>query len=948
MPRLKTFGELVIQSDADHVVGVAGQRRSLALLALLAAAGSRGTSRERLTLLLWPEVQPEKAGHRLAQALYALRRELGEGLLDRDSYKPLLDSRVLPSDVAEFQEALERGELERAAGLYAGPFLEGFYLSEAPEFDRWLEEERARLRGEYVDALIKLAGQAEGRGDRLKAVEWWRRLAQTDRLSPRVALGYMQALVRTGERINALHYARVYTGLLREELDAAPDPAVRAFMLRLKLEDEDQGPETGTTTAPPAHPEAQRIAGRYLVEKVVSTGPNASVYFARDLKHARSVAVKVFANSLDTELTGRIAAAADLHHPHILPLYDAGSTDCGLFCVMPPIRGGSLRAHIDREGPLPVDEALRVVEEAAGALDYAHRRGVLHGNVSPENILLEDGHPLLSDFGLHLLSATRKADIHALASILYETLTGQPPGSDENQVTSARTLRRSIPRGIDIALERALAPNSADRFASAADFVAALSASRKNGLRSGVPTNQERSIAVLPFMNLTGGEENEYFSEGMTEELINALVKVPGLRVASRTSSFAFKGKDLDIRSIGERLGARTLVEGSVRRMGDQLRVTAQLVESQDGYHIWSETYDRHMVDVFAIQQEIAETIASTLRLRLADDRQLVRPGTRDLAVYTTYLKGRYFWNQRTPEGLRRSLEYYERAVRDGPTFALAYTGLADAYHTCAVYGILRPVDCYPKARAAAERALALDPSLPEGHTSLAHVAFVHDLDHQAAERSYIQALELNPLYVPARHWYAWLLTVLGRHEEAIEQARRAVELEPLSILVLTRGGDILSYAGQFDEAAGLCERALELEPSSFGALEVVALNAARRGDPGRALAAIEVLGSFPGNQLACMVPWLLAAAGEQEKARSLLAGLNLSPDSPTVPTGYMAAWLAAAYADIGEYELAFRWADRLIAERSFSIQFWQVDSGFKRLRADPRYLRISRQLGLA
>jgi serine/threonine-protein kinase len=893
-------------------------------------------------------VEAEKAGHRLAQVLYALRRELGDDVLHGTTSEPRLDSKVLASDVAEFTESLERGDLERAVGLYTGPFLDCFHLGDAAGFERWVDGERERFAREYLGALGALASAADRRGDHLAAVEWWRRLATEDRLSSRAATGYMEALSRVGERTAALQYARVYEALLRDELDAPADPAVATVVNRLKIEADEEA--ASIIRAPPelGQPAPQRIGGRYLAERQLGEGEVGTVYAARDLKHGRRVALKLFLTSVDPDLPRRLAVSASLHHPHILPLYDAGVADGRAYAVMPEIQAGSLRARFDREGPLQVYDAVRIVKQAAEALDYAHRRGVVHGHVTADNILLEEGHTLLTDFaGRSGPESHPRDDIHALAWVMYEVLAGEPPTSSEAGGQSIRTIRRAVPREIDAALERALAPNPADRFASAADFAAALSPQGHDGFRPALPATQERSIAVLPFLDIGGMEDDQYFSHGMTEELINALVKVPGLRVASRTSSFAVTGKGLDVRAIGERLGVQVLAEGSVRRMGDRLRVTAQLVATADGYHLWSETYDRTMSDLFAIQEEIAGTIASTLKLKLSQAGELVRPGTRDLDVYNIYLKGRYFWNQRTPQGLQQSVKYFQQAIEADPNFALPYTGIADAYHVLSVYGVLRPLEYYPKARAAASRALELDPSLAEAHASLAHVAFVYDLDHAGAEREYLKALEINPRHAPAHHWYGWLLTVLGRREEAVSHARRAVELEPLSTIILTRAGDILSYADHFDEAAELCQRALELNPNFYGALEVIALNESRRGDPDRAMAAIECLRAAPGNQLSTTIPWLLAKAGRRKEALDMLSDLNLDPDAETVPTGYMAAWLAGAYAALGDIDLGYRWADRLIEERTFGVQFWKVDRGYDPLRGDPRFDVISRRLGL-
>ncbi len=402
---------------------------------------------------------------------------------------------------------------------------------------------------------------------------------------------------------------------------------------------------------------------RYLIERELGRGGMAVVYLARDRKHERPVALKVLqpelCHSLQSERFLReIKLAASLTHPHIVPVYDSGSHDGQLYYVMAYIEGESLRARLNREGRLPLEEALKIAREVADALDYAHTRGVIHRDIKPENVLLGSGHALVADFGIaraiseaeaseatagHILGTPDymspeqisrdveldgRTDIYSLGCLLFEALAGKPPfgGLTVRSVMlrrlvdpapSLRSIDGRIPPAIDAAVSRALETEPRDRFASAAEFGAALQpgailaapqATRASSAKQ--ETAPEASVAVLPFANLSSDPETEYFSDGMTEEIINALSQVPTLRVAARTSAFAFKGKSVDAREIGERLRVRTLLEGSVRKAGDQVRVTAQLINAADGYHLWSQSYDRKLADVFAVQDELARAIS--------------------------------------------------------------------------------------------------------------------------------------------------------------------------------------------------------------------------------------------------------------------------------------------------------------------------------------------------
>ncbi|HEV8613829.1 MAG TPA: protein kinase, partial [Gemmatimonadales bacterium] len=393
------------------------------------------------------------------------------------------------------------------------------------------------------------------------------------------------------------------------------------------------------------------LTGRYTLERELGQGGMALVFLARDLRHDRKVALKVLRPEISVEIGAErflreIKMAAGLTHPHILPVYDSGEAGGMLFYVMPNMEGRSLRERLEAEKQLPLDEALRITREVATALDYAHRNRVVHRDIKPENILFQEGNAMVADFGIgkalsdasgvtqtglaigtpaymspeqasgeHEIDG--RSDIYSLGCVLFEMLTGEVPftGPNAQAIMSKRFLSpvphvkavRDVPEGIDALVTRALARAPVDRFVTAGQFAEALRldpGSHRTPADAGKSATAQKSIAVLPLANMSADPENEYFSDGMSEEIINALAKLPNLQVASRTSCFALKGKGLDIRQVGEKLGVASVLEGSVRKVGNKIRITAQLINVENGYHLWSETYDRQLEDVFAIQDE--------------------------------------------------------------------------------------------------------------------------------------------------------------------------------------------------------------------------------------------------------------------------------------------------------------------------------------------------------
>jgi TolB-like protein/thioredoxin-like negative regulator of GroEL len=623
----------------------------------------------------------------------------------------------------------------------------------------------------------------------------------------------------------------------------------------------------------------------------------ATVYLAHDPKHDRRVAIKVLHPSLAATLGAErflreIRVAARLNHPHIVPLHDSGQADGWLYYVMPFLEGESLRARLAREGRLPPAEAVAIARDVALALDHAHRQGVVHRDIKPENVMLQEGEALVADFGIARAVETAgsepltewgmavgtpaymspeqaagerepdgRSDVYAVGTLLYEMLCGHVPfaGFTAQAIIAKRFLedappiRESRPE-LSAALERvvatALAREPGQRFQTAALLAAALAPAGSPTVDAAAPTRiveatapPEKSIAVLAFVNMSNDPGNEYFSDGIAEEIINALSSISALRVAARTSSFAFKGRPDDIGEIGRRLRVATVLEGSVRKAGDRLRVTAQLVDVAGGFPLWSARYDRQLEDVFAIQDEIAASIVAALEVVLSprEQRAIGQAPAADVAAYDYYLRGRQAFNlmRRASQQLARRM--FERAIDVDPAYARAYAGAAD---TCSfLYLFWDPSRSnLEQAERYSTRALELAPDLADAHTSRAQ-AFTLRGQYADAEREFRHAIALNPNLYDAHYFFARALAQQGRFVEALEQYYEAWRVRPEDYQVAFLMTTPLLRLGRHEElddvhrrAMENVRRALELNPDDARALYLGAGGLLREGDRETAL----------------------------------------------------------------------------------------------------------------
>jgi serine/threonine protein kinase/tetratricopeptide (TPR) repeat protein len=722
----------------------------------------------------------------------------------------------------------------------------------------------------------------------------------------------------------------------------------------------------------------------------------ATVYLAEEKKHGRKVAIKVMRPELAASVGAdrflrEIGIAARLAHPHIVPLIDSGDAEGLLYYVSPFVPGGSLRDRLRKEQRLPIRDVVRIAEEVGAGLDYAHRAGFVHRDVKPENILFADGHALLADFGVaratlapegdarpisgpvtgagialgtpeymspEQASGERdvdaRSDVYSLACVVYEMLGGVPPLRGDSmrstmarQVTEAprpiRALRPDAPAALEAALTRALAKDPSHRYTTIADFTSALA----TDVPLATSFETTRSIAVLPFVNASPDPENEYLSDGITDELIDALAKVEGLRVASRTSVFSLKNKPQDVRAIGALLGTTVVLEGTVRKSGSQLRVTAQLTSTDDGRLLWSQRYDRELADVFALQDEIAQTIVATLRAKSFGDTPSTRQKryTESVTAYGLYLRGRHAWNKRTSEGVAEAIDFFEQAIAADPRYALAYTGLSDAYALHVDYRSVPVHEGFARAREYAERALAIDETVAEAHTSLGWVLFIYEWKWADAAREFRRSIALDHRYATAHQWYAALLGARGEMQESLIEAHTAQELDPTSVSARRSLAYMYYYARRYDRARYHASRALTLAPTAEETFRVLGLIHAMDENWVEAEEVLRDAVALPGVSAYTLATlgYALGRAGKKRDARQIFAELEtLRLTQYVSPVA-----LATVCLGIDEYEEALEWAERSFDERRGWLAYMDVNPILDPLRASPRFGKLRRRMGL-
>ncbi|HEX5109543.1 MAG TPA: protein kinase [Vicinamibacterales bacterium] len=732
--------------------------------------------------------------------------------------------------------------------------------------------------------------------------------------------------------------------------------------------------------------------GPLRLEREIGRGRFGAVYVAWDPALEREVALKLLSARGDTAAViqeGRMIAR--VRHPNIVAVHGIDRFDGIVGLWMELVDGLTIKQVLSAKGVMGSREAALIGIDLSRALAAVHRAGLLHRDIKTQNVMRESGGRIvLMDFGAGEIRAespairrltgtpgylapevfagepaTIASDIYSLGVFLYHVLTMRYPvegqtfeelerAHAENATVPLADRRPELPGAIIRVVERALSIDPARRYRSAGamqqDLMAALNEeinvdAAPPRMSVGAQRSSPPSVAVLPFENLGPDRDIEYFCSGLAEELLTGLGKVEGLRVASRTSSLAVRQTDnTDIRSICRRLGVDTVLEGTVRKAGERLRITAQLVSAADGCHLWSEGYDRQMSDVFAVQDEIAQSVVDRLKLRLNElsPRPLIKRYTDNPRAYQLYLRGRFFWARRYQGGLGIALREFARAIEEDAGYALAHAGLADANAFLGFYSLRHPRTAFAEARAAAERALAIDADLPEAHTSIALVKVGDEWDWPGAEKAFRRAIELDSTQALARIYLSWLMVVEGDVGGGIAEARKAQETEPMSPLVNSGIGHTYFLARRYDEAIAECLKAFEVDPSSIVATYVVGACRAMQSRLAEAIELMERAAAMSDRApfYLALLGNLYARAGAGDKARGLLDELKGMTSQRYVPPHSQ----AFIYAGLGDLERAFEWQARAFADGASPFNY--LSPVIENMHADPRHLAEMRRMG--
>jgi eukaryotic-like serine/threonine-protein kinase len=739
------------------------------------------------------------------------------------------------------------------------------------------------------------------------------------------------------------------------------------------------------------------VDGKYRIAAELGRGGMGIVYRAEDTRLKRPVALKFLSEDLAASPEARARflreaqAAASLDNPHVCTVYGAGEHEGRAYIAMALVEGGSLKDRI-ASGPLTLDETLSISRQVAEGLAEAHGRRIVHRDIKPANIMLAGGrHAKITDFGLARIEGSgettrtggvvgtlaymspeqaqglptdQRTDIWSAGCVIYEMLTGRAPFSPSpgqaDLVALLRAdpppvaaLRPDAPPRLVAVVGRCLQKDPRRRYPDAAslsddlkaiDFEAAAPA-----LQAQAPPPPP-SVAVLPFADMSPEKNQEFFCEGIAEELIHALARIHGLRVVARTSAFALRDKGLDVREIGRLLSVGAVLEGSIRAAGNRLRITAQLINVADGFHLWSERFDRNAGDIFAIQDELSAAIVEHLKISLhvGERDALQKRSTDDHEAYNLYLKGLYFLARPRPDLLQKALGLFQAALERDRGFAKAHAGIATAFAMLGNFNFAPPTEVYPKARAAVEKALALDSQLAEAHHIAAAVAFWYDWNWVAAEASYKRILALHPGDAFTHGDYAWFLLNRRRYDEALHEIKRALDLDPLMPLFYGWSVGLHCAAGRLDEALRDFERARELDPTFGLPYFHAGIAYFLKGMPEKAIEVLQQgvkIAPHPG-WADGMISMIRIRQGNGREVRRIVDGM-IGQRSQVNVSCMALAWATAV---LGDLDGAFQWVERAIEERDTLVGFVHIYTPLlaPELASDRRYGELLARLDLS
>ncbi len=746
------------------------------------------------------------------------------------------------------------------------------------------------------------------------------------------------------------------------------------------------------------------FANRYEIIEELGKGGMGKVYRVEDKKIKEEVALKLIKPEIASDkktierFSHELKIARKLRHKNICGMYDLGEARGTHYITMEYVPGEDLKSSIKRFGQLPVGKSIAIARQILEGLAEAHRLGVIHRDLKPSNIMVDkDGNARIMDFGIArslkskgitgagMIVGTpeymspeqvegeevdQRSDIYSLGVVLYEMVTGRVPFEGDTPFTigvkhksetpkDPKELNAQIPRDLSQVILKCLEKDRKKRYQNVEKLLYELTELEKGILSADkisverrpeaekiTETTWQNSIAVLPFVDMSPAKDQEYFCDGIAEEIINALTHVQDLQVVARTSAFSFKDKDLDVREIGRKLHVNTILEGSIKKAGNRLRITTQLVNVADGYHLWSERYDRDMEDIFTIEDEISLAIVDKLKVRLLSEEKekLTKRYTDNLEAYSLYLKGRYYWNSLTPEGWEKSYECYRQAIAIDPNYALAYAGLAIWHGSLGFWGDVHPRKAFSQAQEFALKAIELDDTISDAHSGLGVVYWFHDWTRPEAQREYQRSIELEPANAWAHLNLAISLATIKAFDEALLHGKKVQKLDPLSSLVNTWAASIISYSGQYEESIIQFKQIIASDPNSWQPhynLSVAYIYQEKFQDA--ILAALEAVNRSGGASIAkTFLGCAYALSGQKDKAREQLNSLLERGRQKYVPSTFF-VWL---YTAIEEKDEAYTWLEKAVQDHDSWLCFYCISPRSVRA-SDPRFDNLIKANGL-
>jgi len=753
-----------------------------------------------------------------------------------------------------------------------------------------------------------------------------------------------------------------------------------------------------------------KTISRYKILEKLGEGGMGVVYKAQDIKLKRTVALKFLPPSLTKDVAAKerfmieAQTASSLDHANLCTIFEIDeTTGKELFICMASYDGETLKDKL-KQGPLEINEAIDYASQIAAGLSRAHEANIIHRDIKPSNIIItKRGEVKIIDFGLaKLIGQTKitksgailgtfaymspeqirgenvdhRTDLWSLGAILYEILTGKQPFETEFEITllylilnehppPVQELRSDIPEPLQVIAHKLLEKSLKQRYRTANALINELKRVGKEAepdtqsrfvkahtqrvpKDSETPQKEVESLAILPFSNPSGNDEIEYLSDGITESLIRNLSQISNFKVISRTSVFHYKSQHIEIQKVARELKVNKLLLGWVSQRSDNISIGVELVEGRDSSQIWGEQYTKKLTNVVKIQEEVVKDISAKLKLKLTkrEKKHLAKQYKIDTEAYQLFLKGRYHWNKRTADSFKQSISFYNQAIEKDPTYALAYSGLSDSYALIGIYGYLPAKDVWPKAKAAALKAMEIDPDMAEAHNALGAVESSYEWNWAKAEKAFQHSIALNPNYATAHQWYAGQLRILGKFDDALREIHRAQELDPLSWQISTDVGRLHYYARENDLAIREYQKVLELDPNFYPAHLWLGLALLEKLDFDLAIESLQTALVLSGNFAAvtAVLGYAFGISGKRTEAGKIVKELKNRARKEYISPMYL-GWV---HVSLNELDVAFQYFDKAFDERSWWIVYLKIWPAPEQMTKDERYTKLLKKLGLS